>query len=647
MSPGPWSTASSEVAGKALDRDLLMRLLRYLRPYRHWVIASILLMLVGSLIQLAGPAIAQAAIDRYISPVTGQSLDTAQRFRGLNLMALLYLGTVVGSFLFQYAQMYLMNLTGQRAMYDLRLQLYEHLLDLPMSYYDRSSVGWVMTRLTNDVEVLNEMFTSGVVAIFGDIFILTGIIAFMFYLDARLAGVVMIVLPLLIVATMWFRVRARDSYREVRAKLGRLNAFLQENLMGIRIVQIFTREERNYQRFQEVNEDYRDSFIRTIFYYALFFPGVEFLSALVLALLIWFGGAGILEGTLTFGVVYAFILYVQRFYRPIRDLAEKYNIMQSAMASSERIFRLLDEPVTITPPEAPHTVEAVRGEVVFQDVWFAYDSIVAGEDTAGRVALTAVDALEADMAHSPGRDAAAPLRGEEDRDWVLKGISFRVEPGETVAIVGATGAGKTTIISLLTRLYDIQRGRITFDGTDIREIDPRRLRSAVSVVLQDVFLFSGTIEGNIRLGSDRVDRAAVEQAARHVNAASFIERLPGGYSSEVLERGATLSAGQRQLLAFARALAFDPSILVLDEATSSVDTETEVLIQDALERLMAERTTIVIAHRLSTIQQADKIIVLHKGEVREIGTHQELLEQRGIYHRLYRLQYLAQESRSV
>jgi ATP-binding cassette subfamily B protein len=645
MSPGPWSTASSEVAGKALDRTLLKRLLNYLRPYRYWVVASVILMLVGSLIQLAGPAIAQRAIDRFISPVGGESLEAAQRFRGLNLMALLYLGTVVGSFLFQYAQMYLMNVTGQRAMYDLRLQLYEHLLDLPMSYYDRSSVGWVMTRLTNDVEVLNEMFTSGVVAIFGDIFILSGIIAYMFYLDAGLAGVVMIVLPLLIGATMWFRVKARDSYREVRAKLGRLNAFLQENLMGIRIVQIFTREERNYRRFREINEDYRDSFIRTIFYYALFFPGVEFVSALALALLIWFGGGGILDGTLTLGVMYAFILYVQRFYRPIRDLAEKYNIMQSAMASSERIFRLLDEPVSITRPEIPRFPDPVEGEVVFEGVWFGYDTIATSEDTSGRLALAAVDALEADMTRSLERGSPAPGSEGDEREWVLKGVSFTVKPGETVAIVGATGAGKTTIISLLTRLYDIQRGRITIDGMDIREMDPRRLRSAISVVLQDVFLFSGTIEGNIRLGADNVDRHAVEQAARHVNAATFIERLPDGYASEVLERGATLSAGQRQLLAFARALAFDPGILILDEATSSVDTETEVLIQDALEKLMAERTTIVIAHRLSTIQQADKIIVLHKGEIREIGNHHELLKMRGIYHRLYRLQYLAQESR--
>jgi len=352
MSRGPYSGAYSDVAGKALDRNLLRRLLSYLRPYRHLVALSVLLMLIGSLVQLAGPAIAKMAIDRYVDPAGGAAgIALAERYRGLNIMALLYLGTVVGGFLFQYAQMYLMNLTGQKAMYDLRMQLYEHLLELPMSYYDRSSVGWVMTRLTNDVEVLNEMFTSGVVSIFGDVFLLSGIIGFMFYLDAGLAAVVMIIVPLLIAATMWFRVRARDSYREVRAKLGRLNAYLQENLMGIRVVQIFTRERRNFERFSDINRDYRDSFIRTIFYYALFFPGVDFLSALALALLIWFGGGGIIAGTLTFGIVYAFILYVQRFYRPIRDLAEKYNIMQSAMASSERIFRLLDESVTIASPE--------------------------------------------------------------------------------------------------------------------------------------------------------------------------------------------------------------------------------------------------------------------------------------------------------
>ena len=647
MSPGPWSTHSSEVAGKALDRQLLSRLLHYLRPYRRWVAASIALMLIGSLVQLAGPAIAQMAIDRYISPVSTEGLDIAARHRGLNLMALLYLGTVAGGFLFQYAQMYLMNLTGQRAMFDLRMQLYERLLHLPMSYYDRSSVGWVMTRLTNDVEVLNEMFTSGVVSIFGDVFILTGIVAFMFYLDAGLAAAVMIVLPLLIVATMWFRVKARDSYREVRAKLGRLNAFLQENLMGIRVVQIFTREERNFQRFREINEDYRDSFIRTIFYYALFFPGVEFLSALALALLIWFGGGGIIHGTLTFGVVYAFILYVQRFYRPIRDLAEKYNIMQSAMASSERIFRLLDEPVRISGPEEPKFPEPMNGRVEFRNVWFSYDAVPTDRDGQGhRRALAAVDALEEEMRSPADPVPATAAATAEAREWVLKDVSFTVEPGQTVAIVGATGAGKTTIISLLTRLYDVQKGRICIDGMDVREIDPRRLRASISVVLQDVFLFTGTVEWNIRLGEERIDRAAVEQAARHVNAATFIERLPDGYESEVLERGATLSAGQRQLLAFARALAFDPAILVLDEATSSVDTETEALIQDALEKLMADRTTIVIAHRLSTIQQADKIIVLHKGEVREVGTHRELLERQGIYHRLYRLQYQGREDRA-
>lgn len=632
----------AEVAGKALDRDLLVRLMGYLRPYRAWVTASVVLMLVGSLVQLAGPWIAQRAIDLYIDPAGGAGqLELSRRLTGLNWMALLFLGTVIGGFLFQYAQMYLMHLTGQKAMYDLRMQLYGHLMDLPLSYYDRSSVGWVMTRITNDVEVLNEMFTSGVVSIFGDVFMLAGIIGFMFYLDARLAGIVLIVLPLLIGGTLWFRSRARESYREVRSRLGRLNAFLQENLMGIRVVQIFTREDRNYRRFRGINQEYRDAYIRTIFYYALFFPGVNFLSAGALTLLIYYGGGWVIQGTLTIGVIYAFILYVQRFYRPIRDLAEKYNIMQSAMASSERIFRLLDEPVTITSPEDPVRPPRIEGEVAFRGVWFGYET-GATDDMEGsaRRGLSAVDYLESSF-EEPERSAS----GEpHEREWVLKDVSFRVEPGETAAIVGATGAGKTTIISLLTRLYDIQKGRILLDGMDIREMDLHRLRRAVAVVLQDVFLFSGTIEENIRLGEE-IDRDAVEAASRHVNAAGFIEQLSDGYESEVLERGSTLSAGQRQLLAFARALAFDPEVLILDEATSSVDTATEALIQDALGKLMAGRTTIVIAHRLSTIQQADKIIVLHKGVVRETGTHRELLEMGGIYHRLYQLQYKAQEGR--
>jgi len=632
----------AEVAGKALDRELLVRLMGYLRPYRAWVVASVVLMLVGSLVQLAGPWIAQRAIDLYIDPAGGAGqLGLSRRLTGLNWMALLFLGTVIGGFLFQYAQMYLMHLTGQKAMYDLRMQLYGHLMDLPLSYYDRSSVGWVMTRITNDVEVLNEMFTSGVVSIFGDIFMLAGIMGFMFYLDARLAGIVLIVLPLLIGGTLWFRSRARESYREVRSRLGRLNAFLQENLMGIRVVQIFTREDRNYRRFRNINQDYRDAYIRTIFYYALFFPGVNFLSAGALTLLIYYGGGWVIQGTLTIGVIYAFILYVQRFYRPIRDLAEKYNIMQSAMASSERIFRLLDEPVTITSPEEPLRPPRIEGEVAFRAVWFGYET-GATDDLEGsaRRGLSAVDYQE-----SAFEETERPAPDERyEREWVLRDVSFTVEPGETAAIVGATGAGKTTIISLLTRLYDIQKGRILLDGMDIREMDLHRLRRAVAVVLQDVFLFSGTIEENIRLGEE-IDRRTVEAAARHVNAAGFIEQLPGGYESEVLERGSTLSAGQRQLLAFARALAFDPDILILDEATSSVDTATEALIQDALEKLMAGRTTIVIAHRLSTIQQADRIIVLHKGQVRETGTHSELLEMGGIYHRLYQLQYKAQERR--
>ncbi|MFC1500661.1 ABC transporter ATP-binding protein [Candidatus Zixiibacteriota bacterium] len=618
-------TVDVDDVGKAFDPHLMRRLLVYLKPYRGWVAISVVLMFVGSIISLAGPTIAQIAIDRFIDPQTADGISITERLRGMNVMALLLLGTVIGGFLFMYLQLYLMNLTGQKAMYDLRTDFYAHLLRLPLSYYDRSSVGWILTRLTNDVEALNNMFTSGVVAIFGDLFMLAGIIGFMFYQDARLTMVVMIILPVLFVATLWFRTRARDSYREVRSKLGRLNSFLQENLMGIRVVQIFTREKNSYERFREINRQHLDANLKTIFYYALFFPGVGLISALVLAVLIWFGGGWVIDGSITFGVLYAFILYVQRFYRPIRDLAEKYNIMQSAMAASERIFKLMDEPATIASPEDPRTIPEFRGRIEFQNVWFRYENEPTRERTIDDPDIEPV-----------------VKQPERSTDWVLKDISFTVEPGQTVAIVGHTGAGKTTITSLLGRFYDIEKGRILIDGVDIREMDLERLRDMVGVVQQDVFLFSGTIGGNISLEDVSISAEEVERAARHVNADPFIQRLPEGYDAEVVERGATLSTGQRQLLSFARALAFDPSVLVLDEATSSVDTDTEVLIQDALDKLMADRSTIVIAHRLSTIQKADRIIVLHKGEIRESGTHQELLAMRGIYHCLYLLQYQTQ-----
>ncbi len=623
------STIDVEDIGKAFDRRLMGRLLVYLKPYRTWVAISIILMFVGSLIQLAGPTIAQMAIDRFIDPQSAEGLSISERLNGMNLMALLLLGTVIGGFLFQYLQLYLMNLTGQKVMYDLRTDFYSHLLRLPLSYYDRSSVGWILTRLTNDVEALNNMFTSGVVAIFGDLFMLAGIIGFMFYQDARLATVVVLILPVLLIGTLWFRTRARDAYREVRSKLGRLNSFMQENLMGIRVIQIFTREKSSYQRFREINQQHLNAHLKTIFYYALFFPGVGFIGALALAVLIWFGGGWVIDGAITFGVLYAFILYVQRFYRPVRDLAEKYNVMQSAMAASERIFKLMDEPATIISPEEPRSAEVFQGRIEFRNVWFRYDGELTRERT--------ID----DPGFEP--DEARP---ERSTDWILKDVSFTVEPGQTVAIVGATGAGKTTITSLLNRFYDIQKGRILIDGIDIREMDLERLRAMVGVVQQDVFLFSGTIAENIHMGEETITEEDVERAARHVNADPFIRRLPGGYGAEVVERGATLSTGQRQLLAFARSLAFDPAVLVLDEATSSIDTDTEVLIQDALEKLMKDRSTIVIAHRLSTIQKADRIIVLHKGEIRESGTHQELLAMRGIYHCLYLLQYQSQEGRN-
>ncbi len=500
-----------------------------------------------------------------------------------------------------------MQLVGQRIMYDLRMQIYGHLQRIDVRFYDRNPVGRLMTRVTSDVDVLNELFTGGVVAVFGDVFTLVGIMAVLLFMDWRLALIAFSVLPLIVVVTQWFRRHVRDSYRTVRLWIARINAFLQEHITGMSTVQLFRREAASFARFDEINRTHRDANVESIFYYAVFYPAIEIVASLAAALIIWYGGGWVLQGTLTLGALVAFLQYAQRFFRPISDMSEKFNILQASMASSERIFKLLDEPVQITSPRAGLKTgpsnESVPGGIVFDNVWFAYN----GED------------------------------------WVLKDVSFHVEPGERIAIVGATGAGKTTIINLLMRFYDVSRGRILIDGVDLRERDLHELRSQFSLVLQDVHLFSGTIAGNIRLGDTTIDDERVRRAAESVHADRFIDLLPSGLQSPVAERGATLSVGQKQLLSFARALAFDPRILVLDEATSSVDTETELLIRDALHVLMADRTTIAIAHRLSTIQDMDRIIVLHKGELREIGTHQELLARRGLYFKLYQLQYKEQE----
>ena len=578
------------IVGKAYDAALMRRLMGYLRPYWPSVLVAFAAIVSASVLQLAQPYLMKLAIDRYIA---------ASDLAGMDRIALLFLGILLASFALEFVQTYVLQHTGQRIMFDLRAQIYGHLQRLDVAYYDRNPVGRLMTRVTTDVDALNDLFTSGVVSVFGDIFTLAGIMIVLLAMDWRLALVAFSVLPLIVVITQWFRRHVRDSYRKVRALVARINAFLQENITGMATVQLFGREARNLQQFKDINGRHRDANIASIFYYAVFYPAIEVVGALATAVIIWWGGGWVLAGTLTLGSLVAFIQYSQRFFRPISDMSEKFNLLQSAMAASERIFTLLDTPVSVVSPASPKQAEW-RGHVTFDHVWFAYD-------------------------------------GEHH---VLKDVSFEVRPGERVGIVGATGAGKSTIINLLLRYYDVSRGRILVDGVDIREIDLGELRRRFSLVLQDVHVFSGTIGGNVRLGNPDIGEAQVRRALEAVHADRFVDAMPLGAASPVAERGATLSTGQKQLLSFARALAFDPRILVLDEATSSIDTETELLIRDALQVLMAGRTTIAIAHRLSTIQDMDTILVLHKGQLRESGSHQELLAQRGLYHRLYQLQYV-------
>ena len=580
-----------DILGKAYDARLMRRLLEYLWPYWRQVALAFVTIIVSAVAALIQPYLIKVAIDRYI---------TQRQTAGLDRLAALYLTVLVAAFAAEYFQTWTLQLTGQRIMYDLRMAIYRHLQRLDLRYYDRNPVGRLMTRVTSDVDVLNDLFTSGVVTIFGDVFTLTGIMAVMLWLNWRLALAAFSVLPLIFFVTQWFRRNVRDSYRTVRGLIARINAFLQENISGMSTVQLFRRERLNYARFETIDREHRDANIDSIFYYAVFYPAIEVVSTLASSLIIWYGGGSVIQHTLTLGALVAFLQYSQRFFRPISDMSEKFNVLQSAMASSERIFKLLDEPVAIASPAEPARRRApAEGHIRFENVWFAYN----------------------------------------DDDFVLKDVSFEVRPGERVGIVGATGSGKTTLINLLLRFYDVRRGRITIDGVDVRRLDLADVRGLFSLVLQDVHLFSGTVADNIRLGNPAIDDERVKAAARAVHAEPFILRLAAGYASAVAERGATLSVGQKQLLSFARALAFDPRVLVLDEATSSVDTETELMIRDALHVLMAERTTIAIAHRLSTIQDMDKILVLHKGQLRESGTHQELLAQRGIYFKLFELQY--------
>ncbi|MGH9241677.1 MAG: ABC transporter ATP-binding protein [Vicinamibacterales bacterium] len=579
-----------EVLGKAYDGRLMRRLLGYLRPYRTQVAFAVATIVANSALQLAPPYLTKIVIDEYIP---------ARDLSGLIAIAALYLGTLFAAFAFEYAQTWTMQTTGQKVMLDLRMQIFSHLHRLDVRFYDRNPVGRLMTRVTGDVDVLNELFTSGVVSIFGDAFTLVGIMAVLVWMDWRLALVAFAVLPFIALITQWFRANVRDSYRTVRTWIARINAYLQERITGQSTVQLFRREARDYAAFDDIDRAHRDANVQSIFYYAVFYPAVELVSALAASLIIWYGGGRVMENALTLGSLVAFLQYSQRFFRPISDMSEKFNVLQGAMASSERIFALLDTPVEVKSPDAGSAFRRTTGVIAFENVTFSY---VPGEP-------------------------------------VLKNVSFRVEPGQRVALVGATGAGKTTIVNLLLRFYDVEAGRITIDGVDIRQMDLAALRAMFGLVLQDVHLFSGTIADNVRLGHTEIDEAQVRRALEAVHAWGFVSRMPGGLSTPVAERGSTLSVGQKQLLSFARALAFDPRVLVLDEATSSVDTETELLIRDALQVVMRGRTTIAIAHRLSTIQDMDRILVLHKGELRESGTHQELLAARGLYHRLYQLQF--------
>ncbi len=579
-----------EITGKAYDARLMRRLLKYLAPHKLYVVISIPLLLLISALQLAGPYLTKIAIDRYI---------VTQNMLGLSRLALIFLAVLVSTFFLRYLQFYIMQLLGQKVMFDMRMKLFSHLQEMSLSFFDKNPVGRLITRLTNDIEVLNEMLTSGVIAIFGDIFSLVGIVIVMLLLDFKLALVSFAILPLLIYATILFRQKVRKSYRAIRTRIARINAFLQESVVGISIIQIFNREKKSFGKFEGLNHHYLEACLQSLFYHAIFSPLVEIISSVAVALIVWYGGGQILKSVLTFGALVAFIQYVERFYHPIRDLSEKYTIMQAAMASSERIFKLLDTEAEVKDPELPLSISTIQGKIEFKDVWFAYN----------------------------------------DKENVLCDISFCVQPGEKVAIVGATGAGKTSIINLLARFYDPQKGKILIDGRDIRDFRQKELRRYLGIVQQDVFLFSGTIEDNIKLGENRISFGQVKESARYVNADRFIEELPQGYQEDVRERGSLLSVGQKQLLSFARALVFDPKILILDEATSSVDTETEMLIQDALIKLLRNRTSIVVAHRLSTIKGVDRIIVMHRGRIRESGTHQELIRKKGIYYKLYQMQY--------
>jgi ATP-binding cassette, subfamily B, multidrug efflux pump len=599
-----------EALGKVYDSRLARRLFRYLRPYRGWVIIAALLTLPVAPLAAIGPKLFEIAVDRYFVPVLHNQIARATAVRGLGWISLIYLATLALGFAFMYFQVRVMQKVGQDTMYDMRKEIFEHLQRLPISFYDRSPVGRLVTRVTTDVDALNDLFATGIAAMVNDALLLVLFIFIMLEMNWKLGLATFAVMPLLFLCTWIFRDRVRDANRRIRTAIARINAFLQEHISGMSVVQLFNRERKARAQFAELNRIHMEAYKDAILAFALFYPGVEFLGVVAIIVVFWYGGLQTLAGTVSVGVLLAFMQYAQRFFQPIQDLSEKFNILQSAMAASERIFKLLDEPIPATD-SAGLPLLNVRGEIEFRNVWFAYHG------------------------------GANP---KED-DWVLRDVSFRVHPGETMAIVGHTGAGKTTTIQLLLRFYDIQRGQILLDGTDIRELSVQDLRRQFGIVLQDPFLFTGTLESNVRLGTESVSREAAESALREVGLGPFLDSLPQGLDTIVSERGSTFSVGQRQLVSFARALAHNPRFLILDEATSSVDTRTEIMIREALDRLLTGRTSIVIAHRLSTIQNADRILVFHKGRLREQGTHQELLAERGIYYRLYQLQYKDQELR--
>jgi len=598
-----------EVLAKAYDSRLMRRLLGYLRPYASYISLSLLFLLVYSALQVCGPLLTKIAVDRYLLPVPKQittPIDgylSTDRWTGLTQVSLLYLGVLIGGFLSSFGQAYIMQYTGQRAMFDLRRELMSHMQRLDIAFFDRNPIGRLVTRVTTDVEVLNELFASGLVTILGDVLTLAFIIAIMFQLSPALTGIMLAVMPFVVLTTLQFRRTVAHSYRRIRIAIARINAYLQEHIVGIVVLQLFNREWKSAEEFDVINRQHMDAYKDTITSYGWFYPIVEFLGMLALACIIAYGGWRVEQHAMTLGVIVAFLQYGMRFFRPIQDLSEKYNILQAAMASSERVFKLLDTPAQILPPAAPRAVPATSAGIEFEHISFAY----------------------------------------KNEDWVLRDVSFRIARGETVAIVGHTGAGKTTLISLLLRFYDVRHGAIRIGGVDIREVDPLELRRQFGVVLQDPYLFSGSIEDNIRLGTEGILREDVEEAAEQVNLMDFIRALPDGFAQHIRERGSSLSTGQKQLISFARALAHQPKFLILDEATSSVDTDTEFRVREALARMVEGRTSIIIAHRLSTIQRADRILVMHKGKLRESGSHQELLALRGIYWKLYQLQYKDQE----